>query len=320
MNFPPCWISWIMSCVRSAASSILINGSPTIPFKLHRGLRQGDPLSPFLFNLVVECLSLVIQKATSLGLWEGIVVSRGGTSLTHLQYADDTVIFCPPNIDYLLNIKKTLITFQLASGLKVNFHKSSIHGIHVQESWLHEAAQSLLCKVGGFPFTYLGLPIGGTSSRISLWDPVIKRVENKLATWRGSLLSIAGRLTLIKASISSLPIYYLSLFRAPKGVLDKINKLQRQFLWSGGSKKSYMALAAWDLLELPKILGGLGCGNLFHRNLSLLFKWIWRFLHEPQALWRKVISEKYNYSPQLLHHELSTPPKGVYGRISVRPF
>lgn len=79
----------------NAAASILVNGSPTIPFKLQRGLRQGDPLSPFLFDLVVENLSLLIQKSTAMNLWEGVGVSSGSVKITHLQYADDTILFLP---------------------------------------------------------------------------------------------------------------------------------------------------------------------------------------------------------------------------------
>lgn len=310
MGFPKLWRSWIMTCVTSAAASILINGTPTIPFRLHRGLRQGDPLSPFLFDLVVETLSLLIEKASGLGLWEGVAVSRDGEKITHLQYADDTIIFCPPNMKYLHNIKKALILFQLASGLQVNFHKSSIHGIHVEDSWIQEAAKSLLCKVGTFPMMYLGLPMGGNTSRLALWNIIIKKIESKLASWKGKLLSMAGRLALIKASIASLPLYFMSLFPAPKGVIEAINRLQRQFLWSGVMKKSYMALVSWDQVVLPKVLGGLNCGNLLHRNISLLVKWIWRFINEPHALWQKVIKSKYNYLPVLLPHDLEIPVKG----------
>ena len=310
MGFPRKWISWILSCVTNAAASILINGSPTRPFKLHRGLRQGDPLSPFLFDLIIEVLSLVIQKATALGCWEGVEITKGGAKLTHLQYADDTIIFCPPKIEQLLNIKKTLITFQLASGLQINFHKISLHGINTDDDWLRIAANTLLCKTDGLPFTYLGLPIGGRAARISTWDPIITRIERKLATWKGGLLSMAGRLTLIKASVSSLPIYFMSLFPVPQGIIEKINQLQRRFLWSGDLSKSAIAMASWKLLELPKFWGGLNCGSILHRNLSLLFKWVWRFINEPQALWHKVISDKYGYSPIFLHHELTVPRQG----------
>ena len=107
MNFPPKWRTWMRSCVMSASASILINGSPSSTFKLQRGLRQGDPLSPFLFNLVVEPLNLLIQKSVSRGLWSGIERSHNRTMVSHLQYADDTLVFCDPNIQSLLNIKKS---------------------------------------------------------------------------------------------------------------------------------------------------------------------------------------------------------------------
>lgn len=257
-------------------------------------------------------LKLDFHKAFDSVAWSFLewTLSREGPKITHLQYADDTIIFCPPNMSYLHHIKKALILFQLASGLQVNFHKSSIHGIHVDNSWLLEAARSLLCKVGVFPITYLGLPIGGNSSRLALWNPILKKIESKLATWKGKLLSMAGRLALIKASIASLPLYYMSLFPAPKGVIEMINKLQRQFLWCGDVGKSYLALVSWDKVVLPRVFGGLNCGNLFHRNISLLAKWIWRFLNEPHALWQKVIKAKYNYLPVFLPHELEAPAKG----------
>lgn len=94
---------------------------------------QGDPLFPFLFNLIVEPLSLLIKKAVYLNLWDVIEVCRGGLKVTHLQYADDTIIVCPPKLECLANIKKTLILFQLASGLQVNFQKSSLIGVKIED-------------------------------------------------------------------------------------------------------------------------------------------------------------------------------------------
>lgn len=310
MNFPVTWRSWILSCVKSAAASILINGSPSSTFKLHRGLRQGDPLSPFLFNLIVETLSLLIQKGAAQNLWEGVEASKGGPKITHLQYADDIVIFCPPRLEYLLNLKKALILFQVISGLQINFHKSSLLGINTDESWLQQAARALLCKVGELPIIYLGLPIGGNMSRIDAWKPIIKKIEKRLASWKGRMLSIAGRLTLIKASISSLPLYYMSLFPAPKGVVEKINGLQRRFLWSGSSGKKALALTSWSSLEVPKALGGLSCGSILHRNLALLFKWAWRLVNETNSFWRNVVSEKYGYGPNFQLHDLCAPKRG----------
>lgn len=144
MGFPLQWRLWIRSCVLSGSASILVNGSSFPTFKLQDGLKQGDPLSPFLFDFIIKPLNLIIQKALELSLWKGVEVSRGGLKISDLQYADDTIFFCAPKIEYLANIKRALVVFQLASGLQINFHKISLIDINVPDSWLHNAANTLL--------------------------------------------------------------------------------------------------------------------------------------------------------------------------------
>lgn len=218
----------------------------------------------------MEALNLLLKKGLELRLWDGIPSRPNGLIVSHLQYADDTLIFCPPNIEYLSNIKKTLIAFHLASGLAVNFHKSAIYGINVEDSWLNHAAGTLLCRTGTLPFSYLGLPIRDKPSKLGTWDTIICRMSNKLASWKGKLLSIGGRLTLIKASLSNLPLYYMSLLPISKGVIEKLVTIQRNFLWSGSDDKRALPLVAWANIELPKMYGGLGIGNLLHKNIKLL--------------------------------------------------
>ena len=310
MAFPDKWREWIRVCVMSASASILINGSPTTPIKMQRGLRQGDPLSPFLFDIVAEPLNLLIKKAISMNLWEGLEVCKRGVKISHLQYADDTILFCPPDMDCLLNIKSTLILFELASGLRVNFHKSSLIDINIDKSWLDLAAQKLLCKIGEVPFTYLRLPIGGKTNSIAAWDPVIDRMHKKLASWKGNLLSIGGRVVLIKASLSNLPLYYMFLFPTPISVINKFVKIQRAFLWSGSMGKKSLSPIAWHSVQLTKEEGGLGIGNPLQKNLALLFKWWWRFLCEPQALWRQVIHDKYRLNNLHCPTDLLSPKSG----------
>lgn len=230
--------------------------------------------------------------------------------ISHLQYADDTIMFCPPNMEFLANIKKTLVLFHLASGLKVNFHKSSISGLNISDLWIECAAKQLLCKKGSLPLTYLGLPIGGLTSRIASWEPIIKKMEKKLTSWRGSLLSIRGRVTLIKSSLTNLPLYYMSLYPIPQAVIKKIISIQRQFLWSGSMKKNAMSLVKWETLQLPRKLGGLSLGNILHRNLSLMFKWLWRYFCEPEAMWRNVIQCKYKYPSSFRIQELKPHKQG----------
>ena len=310
MGFSIKWRQLISACVTTASASILINGSPTVPFRLHRGLRQGDPLSPFLFDLVVEVLNLVIRKAINMNMWEGIKIGRNEIMLSHLQYADDTILFCPPDLNYLINIKKALILFDLASGLHVNFHKTALMGINIPDPWLHNAAETLMCQQGSIPFTYLGLPIGCATHRLSAWEPILEKLGKKLAGWKGKMLSLGGRITLIKSSLANLPLYYMSIFPIPKGIVEKIIKIQRNFLWSGSESRERMPLVSWSLLSMPKSLGGLSIGNLLHRNVALLFKWMWRYFNNPDSLWRKIIQSKYNYSTSLVISDLKIPTRG----------
>lgn len=110
-----------------------MNGSPTIKFIPKKGIRQGDPLSPFLSNLVAEGLNMLMERARSLGLVRGAVVGKDEVVVSHLQFVDDTIIFCEANIEKVMVIKRILRCFELFSRLKINFHKSSICGIEVSD-------------------------------------------------------------------------------------------------------------------------------------------------------------------------------------------
>lgn len=99
-------------------------------------------------------------------------------------------MFSPPRLEFLVNIKKMLILFQFASGLQVNFHKGGNLGINLDVAWLQDFARSLLCKVGNFPFTYFGIPIGGCLNHHHSWKPILDRMEKKLTSYKGKLLSM----------------------------------------------------------------------------------------------------------------------------------
>ncbi|KAK2663147.1 hypothetical protein Ddye_001721 [Dipteronia dyeriana] len=104
MGFGSRWIGWINSCVKSPSLSVLINGSPSKQFGMERGLRQEDPLSPFLFNIAIEALNGVLLKAIDLNLLKGVSFGGEEIKVSHLQFVDDTVIFLSPQYkaSYLL--------------------------------------------------------------------------------------------------------------------------------------------------------------------------------------------------------------------------
>lgn len=134
--------------------------------------------------------------------------------------------------------------------------------------------------------------------------------KKKLASWKGNLLSLGGRLTLLKASLANLPLYYLSIFPIPKGVTEKIVRIQRQFLWCGSLGQKFLAPVSWDSIKHPKAMGGLGVGDIQHKNLGLLCKWLWRLLNDNQSLWCGLVRNKYNYGPSFTLGDIAKPSKG----------
>ncbi|XP_024640828.1 uncharacterized protein [Medicago truncatula] len=182
MSFPTVWRKWIRECVGTATASVLVNGSPTDEFSLERGLRQGDPLSPFLFLLAAEGLNVLMKALVDTDLFTGYRVGReNSVVVSHLQFADDTLLIGNKSWANVRALRAGLVLFEAMSGLKVNFHKSSLVGVNIYDSWLSEAASVLGCKVGKIPFLYLGLSIGGDPRRLLFWEPVVDRIKSRLS-------------------------------------------------------------------------------------------------------------------------------------------
>ncbi|GKD61016.1 putative RNA-directed DNA polymerase, eukaryota, reverse transcriptase zinc-binding domain protein [Tanacetum coccineum] len=220
------WCSWIKACLYSSRASILVNGSPTSEFSINRGLRQGDPLSPFLFILVMEGLHNAFAEAVGNGLISGININNSTINISHLFFADDVIITIDWNAKDLENIIRVLHVFYLASGLKINIHKFNIYGIGVNEEEVSNMASNAGCIAGNIPFNYIGLPIDSNMKSIASWKMLVDRFHLRLSTWKANLLSIGGRLTLIKSVLGSLGIYYLSIFKAPESVLQDLERIR----------------------------------------------------------------------------------------------
>ncbi|XP_025638571.1 uncharacterized protein [Arachis hypogaea] len=133
MGFELRWRTWVKECVTTASMSVLINGSPSKPFKMERGLRQGDPLSPFLFVLVVDVLHRMVGEAVRNGRISPLLVGQDNIELSHLQFADDTILFCPQDMETVLNYKRLLRCFELMSGLSINYDKSSLISVNCEK-------------------------------------------------------------------------------------------------------------------------------------------------------------------------------------------
>jgi hypothetical protein len=221
MGFVEGWRKWISACVFNSSMSVLVNGSPTSDFNVGKGLRQGDPLSPFLFLIVVEGLSGLMRKAAENNLFHGYKVSDN-IMFHSLQFADDTILVGEGNWDNLWTIKTILRSFEMVSGLKVNFFISKLYGINIEENFLRASSSFLHCDVESIPFRFLGIPVGANPRRRATWIPIIESMRNRLNTWKGRNLSIGGRVTLINSVLSSLPLYFFSIYKAPSCVIKEL--------------------------------------------------------------------------------------------------
>jgi len=162
MGFPTLWRKWINEYIGTTSASVLVNGSLTSEFPMKRGLRQGDPLSPFLFLLAAEGLNVLMKAVVDAQLFTGYKFGlQDGVSVSHLQFVDDTLLVGEKCWANVRNLRAVLALFESVSGLKVNFHKSMFSCINICDSWLGATTSSLSCKLGRVPFLNLGLPVGG---------------------------------------------------------------------------------------------------------------------------------------------------------------
>ncbi|GKE82192.1 hypothetical protein Tco_1552192, partial [Tanacetum coccineum] len=155
-------------------------------------------------------------------------------------------------------------------------------GIGVNKDEVLSMASNAGCMAGDVPFNYLGLPIGSNMKSIASWKTLVDRFHMRLSSWKANLLSIGGRLTLIKSVLGSLGIYYLSIFRAPESVLQDLERIRAKFFWGGNKDKNKMAWVKWPIILNSFDKGGLNIGSLKAFNLALLQKWRWRLLSSPR--------------------------------------
>jgi len=169
------WCSWIAHCISSVHFSVLVNGIPSGFFCSSCGLRQGDPLSPLLFVIVMEVLSKLFSITVQMGFLSGFSMGFGSNemiNISHLLFADDTLDFCGANPDHLLYLRMLLLSFEAVSGLKINLDKSVLVPVgHVNN--MDDLAGILGCAVSSLPLKYLGLPLGAPFKAKSSWDEVV---------------------------------------------------------------------------------------------------------------------------------------------------
>ncbi|KAL2252863.1 UNVERIFIED_CONTAM: Transposon TX1 uncharacterized protein [Sesamum indicum] len=267
-GFPPTFTRWIEEYISTTSFSVGLNGNPHGYFDGARGLRQGDPLSPFLFVLVMEVLHIGYLQLIEQDMQFAYHLKCELARVFQLGFADDLLLFCRANLDSVRVLKVGLDRFAEWSGLRLNTQKS-----HIIISRSAHARNDIALGISGghLPMRYLGLPLISSRLTISDCQPLLSKIDARIAGWEGMSLSYAGRVQIIKSVLSALSIYWASAFILPKAIIKEVEKRLQRFLWKGTSMTGY-AKVAWKDVCKPIGEGGQGIKDIDALNRALMTK------------------------------------------------
>ncbi|XP_021857984.2 uncharacterized protein [Spinacia oleracea] len=308
MEFPQLWIQWITKCISTVSYAILVNGEPTAQIKPGTGLRQGDPLSPYLFILLMEVLSKKIMKLESQGILQGIKVSRNAPTISHLFFADDA-IFCfkatPPSCRA---IRGCIEDFCSISGEMINFDKSTVlFSPNTPRRFIRILRSPLGVRVKDEVGNYLGCPMDVDGRSSAKFQSIVDRINEKIGSWKFARTSQPGKLLLINSILVAMASHILSIYSCPSLIAKKINSNLLKFWWATSSSRKPIYWRKKELLYHHKGEGGVGIKEIGTLNLALLARQSWRMYSNPRLLASKLFKGKYGGDPISLGYRDTTP-------------
>lgn len=242
-----------MSCVSTTSTTILFNGNKLDSFHPSRGIRQGDPISPYLFLLCMEFLGAHISTLCEEKRWDKIKASKNGPSFSHIFYVDDLMLFAKANSKNCATIVEVLDNFCNMAGQKIYLNKSRISfSLNVTGR-----KKNAICRKLGMLATqnlgrYLGFPLLHQGRNGDVFNFMIEKIQNRLTGWQSKLLSKAGKLVLVKSAASPIADYYMQCHALPIKVCNAVDKLIMNFLWGSTEEKRKLHLVNWDTVTMPK--------------------------------------------------------------------
>lgn len=299
-NIPSSLISLIMSCVSSSSIAVSVNGCITDSFLPSRGIRQGDPMSPYLFILCVEFLSIKICDANCDIFWKPCKIGGSGLKISHLFFADDLLFIGEATISNAMTLRSIMDFFSERSGQKINESKSAI----LFANNVAMTTRNAICGVLPFNNTdslgsYLGIPISAKKIKKKDCSFIIEKLKSKLTSWKSKFLSSAGRIVLIKSVLNATSLYAGSAIFFPASIHLEIDKIVRNFLWGSSEDQRKMSMVKWKTVCLSQKAGGLGIKSSKEANIASMAKLQWRMYCNPSHLWVRVLSTRYKISSHL---------------------
>jgi hypothetical protein len=238
-----------------------------------------------LFVAAMEDLSRMVIKAVEVELFESLA------SISPIQrisvYADDVLLFLKPEEKELWAVKNILSIFGEASGLHVNFGKTTATMIRGTPTEEERTARILGCELAAFPIRYLGLQLALRPLTRAEWQPLLDQVVKSVPAWQRGLVSREGRLVLINSVVTARAVHQMVVAEAPMWLLEEINKWMRAFFWAGGGEvRGGQCLVAWSSICKPREFGGLGVKDLKLQGLALRVRWHWLRRTDQERPWK----------------------------------
>jgi hypothetical protein len=305
LGFADAWIKLIMNCVKSVNYSVVVNGNVVGNIIPSRGIRQGDPISPYLFILCAKAFSSLLQHAYMKGTISGVPTSKNGPKIIHLFFADDSLIFCKANQVEWRRLLNILDIYERGYGQKINLNKTVVFfSCNTCLSRRQEIlALSGLSEANRYD-SYLGLPTLVGKNRINAFKEIKERVIRKLNNWKAKLLTLAAKEILLKAVVQAIPTYSMSVFLLPISLCKDLNRLMQSFWWVHLSNDSKIHWMSWSKMGRSKTVGGLGFRDLIMFNKAFLAKQCWRLIQNPDSLIAQTIRAKYYPNSSFMELEL----------------
>ncbi|KAJ4787969.1 RNA-directed DNA polymerase (reverse transcriptase)-related family protein [Rhynchospora pubera] len=294
LNVPTKIVDLMLYSFKNAKVTIQINGTGDGFIKPTRGLRQGCPMSPYCFIMVMEMLTRKLKQAQSMGHIQGVKLAQTCPILTHVIYADDLILLGNATGDEVQQMSNIMENFANVSGLMINPVKSKLwFSKKCSDQAMQSVKDGLRADLAGQEERYLGVILAHSNSAKKTGNLLLEKLKAKLSGWRSNMLSHAGRLVLIKSVLMSVPVYFMSAELLPKGLIRQMDSLIAKFFWGKSDQARYMSFVAWAKICRSTDIGGLGVRNLNLFGEALFLKLVWDLMSNGNKMWVHVCKSKY---------------------------